>query len=52
MDKNHLLEQYGSYTFNDEVMKERLPEDAYKAFYEALEKGEPLSKENATILKV
>ena len=27
MDKNHLLEQYGSYTFNDEVMKERLPED-------------------------
>jgi len=50
MNKNHLLEQYGSYTFNDEVMKERLPEDAYKAFYEALEKGEPLSKENATII--
>ena len=50
MDINHLLEQYGSHTFNDEVMKERLPHSTYRAFHEALEKGEPLTKEIATII--
>ena len=47
MDMNNLLEQYGCYTFNDEVMKERLPRSTYIAFHESMEKGEPLSKEIA-----
>ena len=50
MDIENLLEQYGSYTFNDDVMRERLPKSTYKAFHESLEKGEPLSKENATVI--
>ena len=50
MDFNRLLNQYGSYTFNDEVMRERLPKSTYKAFYEALENKEPLSKEIATVI--
>ena len=29
-----LTELYGSYTFNDDVMKERLPKETYKAFHE------------------
>jgi len=47
---NDLLNQYGCYTFNDEVMRERLPKSTYKAFHEALEKGEPLSKEIAAAI--
>ena len=47
MDMNKLLEKYGCYTFNDEVMKERLPRQTYIAFHEALDKGESLSKEIA-----
>ena len=50
MNNNHLIEQYGSYTFNDDVMKERLPKEAYAAFTNAIQKGEQLSKENATII--
>ena len=44
---NNLLKEYGSYTFNDEVMKSRVSKETYKAFHEALEKGEALSKEIA-----
>ena len=47
MDMNKLLEKYGCYTFNDGVMKERLPRQTYIAFHEALDKGESLSKEIA-----
>ena len=44
MEMNKLLDEYGRYTFNDETMKERIPKSTYKAFHEALDKGEPLSK--------
>lgn len=47
---NNLLEQYGSYTFNDDVMKERIPKSTYKTFHDSLEKGEPLTKECATVI--
>ena len=47
---NNLLEQYGSYTFNDEVMRDRIPKSIYKAFHDSLEKGETLSKECATVI--
>ena len=45
-----LTELYGSYTFNDDVMKERLPKETYKAFHDALDKGETMSKDVATII--
>ncbi len=44
----NLLKDYGCYTFNDEVMKERISNETYNAFHEALDKGEPLNKEIAT----
>ena len=50
MSANKLLEQYGCYTFNVEVMKNRLPEETYKAFHDSLEKGETLSKETASVI--
>lgn len=45
-----LTELYGSYTFNDDVMKERLPKETYKAFHDALDNGETMSKNVATII--
>lgn len=50
MEMNKLLEDYGCLTFSDDVMKERIPKSTYKAFHEALEKGEPLAKETATVI--
>lgn len=50
MDMNELLEDYGCLTFSDDVMKERIPKSTYKAFHEALEKGEALPKETATVI--
>ena len=50
MDIKNLLEDYGSYTFNDDVMRERIPRSTYKAFHDSLEKGEPHAKETATII--
>ena len=47
MDSNRLLDLYGSYTFNNQVMRNRLPKATYDAFCHALENGEPLSKEIA-----
>ena len=49
MDMNKLLEDYGCLAFSDDVMKERIPKSTYKAFHEALDKGEPLAKETATV---
>ncbi len=43
-----LTENYGSLTFSDDVMKERVPKSIYEAFHTSLDKGEPLSKEVAT----
>ena len=50
MSAKKLIEQYGCYTFNDEVMKTRLLEEAYNAFHDSLEKGETLSKETASVI--
>ena len=50
MENNNLLEQFGSHIFTDDVMRERIPRSVYKSFHEALEKGEPLSKEVATVI--
>ena len=50
MDMNKLLEDYGCLAFSDDVMKERIPKSTYKAFHEALDKGEPLAKETATVI--
>ncbi len=50
MDMNELLEDYGCLTFSDDVMRERIPKSTYKAFHEALDKGEPLPKETATAI--
>lgn len=50
MDMNELVENYGSYTFSDAVMKERIPKSTYRAFHEALKKGEELPRETATVI--
>lgn len=50
MEMNELLEDYGCLTFTDDVMMERIPKSTYKAFHEAIEKGESLSKETATVV--
>ena len=50
MEMNELLEDYGCLTFTDDVMKERIPRSTYKAFHEALDKGEPLARETATVI--
>ena len=50
MELNELLDGYGSLTFSDDVMKERIPKSTYKAFHEALDNGEPLAKETATVI--
>ena len=47
---NNILNEFGSHTFNDEVMKQRIQPSAYKLFHECLENKEPLSKELATII--
>ncbi len=48
MDMSNLLEQYGCYTFSDDVMRELIPKSTYRAFHEALKSGEHLSRETAT----
>lgn len=48
--RNNILEDYGSLTFSDDAMKERIPKSTYKAFHEALAKGEELSRETATVI--
>ncbi len=45
---NNILTNYGCYTFNDEVMKERLSEEVYVAFHNSLDKNEHLDKEIAS----
>ena len=44
MEMKDLLDEYGCLTFSDEVMKERIPKSTYKAFHEAMDRGEPLPK--------
>ena len=50
MNSNHLLTEYGFYLFNDDVMKERIPEDVFLAFKEAVSKKESMSKDIATVI--
>lgn len=50
MEMNKLVEDYGCLTFSDDVMKERIPKSTYKAFHEAIEKGQSLSRETATVV--
>lgn len=50
MELNELVEDYGCLAFSDDVMKERIPRSTYKAFHEALDMGESLSRETATVV--
>lgn len=50
MNIEDILDRYGSNTFNDNVMKERLPKSTYNEFHNALKKGEALSKECAAVI--
>ena len=50
MNSNKLLSEYGFYLFNDDVMKERIPNDVYVAFKEAVSKKESMSKDIATVI--
>jgi len=43
----NIPEIFGSMVFNDKVMKERLPKEAYKAVRRAIEDGTPLSHDSA-----
>ena len=49
MNNNTILKDYGCQLFNDEVMRDRLPNSTYKEYKKSVEKGEPLSKETATV---
>ena len=50
MEINKLLEQFGCYTFNDNEMKKRLPEEVYKQFHESLNNGESLTTDMAKVI--
>lgn len=50
MEDKNFLDSYGCYTFNDDVMRDRLPNSTYREFQETIKKGEPLSKETATVI--
>ena len=50
MEMKDLLDEYGCLTFSDDIMKERIPKSTYKAFHEAMDRGEPLPKEAATVI--
>ncbi|HEY5998482.1 MAG TPA: glutamine synthetase III [bacterium] len=50
MGKNAIPELFGANVFNDRVMKERLPKDAYKAMRQTIDKGLPLKSETAAVV--
>ena len=45
-----LTEVFGSNVFNDKIMKERLPKEAYKGLKETIEKGTPLQSDVANVV--
>lgn len=47
MNAKNIPETFGSMVFNDKVMKERLPEEAYQAVRQAIDNGKPLSHDYA-----
>ena len=50
MGKNAIPELFGANVFNDRIMKERLPKDAYKAMKQTIDKGLPLKPETAAVV--
>lgn len=50
MNTNKILSNYGCYTFNDDVMKERLSEEIYEEFKSSIENGKTMSKECASVI--
>ena len=50
MSESKILSQYGCYTFNDDVMKERLSEEIYEEFKSSIENGKTMSKECASVI--
>ena len=50
MNDNKILNNYGCQLFTDDIMRDRIPNSTYRAYKESIEKGEPLSKETATVI--
>ena len=50
LSTNKILSNYGCYTFNDDVMKERLSEEIYEEFKSSIENGKTMSKECASVI--
>ncbi len=50
MNAGSIPELFGTMVFNDKVMRERLPKEAYDAVCRAMEEGEPLSHGAAKIV--
>ena len=50
MNATSIPENFGTMVFNDKVMRERLPKEAYDAVCRAMEEGEPLSHGAAKIV--
>ncbi len=50
MKDKKILENYGCHTFNDNVMRDRIPNSTYRDFHESIKNKEPLSKETATVI--
>ncbi len=47
---SNISEVFGSMVFNDQVMKERLPKDTYKAFKKSIENDQPLDRSIADVV--
>ena len=50
MNAKNIPEIFGSMVFNDKVMKERLPHEAYQAVCRAIEDGTPLTHDSAKVI--
>ncbi len=50
MELNELTDLYGVKKFDDLTMRDRIPKSTYKAFHQAIETGEELSRECATVI--
>ena len=50
MSANHVPETFGCLVFNDKVMRERLPEDAYSALKNTIQIGKKLAPDLADII--
>ena len=50
MEYKNFTDCFGSYVFNDKVMKSRLPEDIYKTLKETISNGTPLDTHIAEVV--